>query len=334
MKRVTEEEITEPGRRPVSDLVDGCTARPCVVCEQPAHDTGQDCRTLARQSRHEALAEAKARGWRDYEPDPDPRDGCPIRAHHLGMTCGRCRDRMRRQLLEIPELYALAGGELSPGASAGGGGTEASLGLRVAALDFREGSDVLGMLASWARTWEEDFDDTPRDWSRLSHGTDRVGATLVDLTRHLSRELDRACAVTPGIDVFAQELNDLHLEARVAARTITARHTEVECPADREDGICRARIRVGGLELKDVVHCPKCHTRWELKRLLLVADSDREAGAWLPVDDVALLIGVPKRTLNRWASEGRVQRAHGLFELQSVRDAIAAGTGKSKGASA
>ena len=52
--------------------------------------------------------------------------------------------------------------------------------------------------------------------------------------------------------MFAKELNDVYLAARSAARTIEARHTEVECPSDREDGICGARIRIGGLELDDV----------------------------------------------------------------------------------
>lgn len=316
-----------------TELVDGCTARPCVICEQFAHDTGQDCRTLAREARHEAMAEAKARGWRDYEPETDPRADCPVRAHHLGMTCARCRDRMRKQLREIPELYALAAGELTPGSSGGGRGTETSLGLRITALDLRQGADVIGILATWAQAWAEDFDEEGADWNRRSpHGKDPVGATLVAVTRHLDHELDRACAISPGIDVFAQELNDVYLAARSAARTMDARHTEVECPNDRDDGICGARIRIGGLELDDVVHCPGCARRWELHRLLLVAASDQSAGAWLPVEDVALLIGVPKSTLNRWAREGRVQRKHGLFELQSVRDAIAKGT--SKGASA
>lgn len=320
----------------MSDLVAGCTARPCVVCDQPAHDTGQDCRTLAHQARHEALAEAKARGWRDYEPEADSRSDCTIRAHHLGMTCGRCRDRMRTQLRDLPELYALAGGELSPGASTGGSGTEASLGLRVAALDLRQGGDVIGVLASWDKAWADWYQDAPAiDWSRRSrHRSDPVGRTLIDIVGRIDAQLDRACAVDPGIDVFAQELNDLHAAARIAARTTGSRSQEVTCPADQEDGICGARIRISGLELHDVVYCPACRSRWELQRLLRVTAADREAGVWVPVEDVTLLYGIPKRTLNRWASDGRVARNHGLFELQSVRDAIAKGTSKSKGASA
>lgn len=316
----------------MTERPEACTARPCVICGDYAHDTGQDCRTLARQDRADAVAEGRARGWRDYEPMADPRADCPVRAHHLGMTCARCRDRMRRQLREIPELYALAGGELLPGASTGGGsGTEASLGLRVAALDLRQGSDVIGILATWAQAWAEDFDEETADWTRRSpHGKDPVGATLVAVARHLASELTRACAVSPGIDVFAKELNDVYLAARSAARTIEARHTEVECPNDREDGICGARIRIGGLELDDVVHCPGCGRRWELHRLLLVAASDQEAGAWLPVEDVALLYGISRATLKRWAKDGRVQRSHGLFELQSVRDAIAKGTSSTR----
>lgn len=313
------------------DLVEGCTARQCVICGNDAHDNGQDCRTLARQTRHEAMTEAKNRGWRDYQPEPDPRDACTIRAHNLGMTCTRCRDRMRSQLRDLPELYALAGGELSPGASTGGSGTEASLGLRVAALDLRQGGDVIGVLASWDKAWADWYQDAPAvDWTRRSrHHSDPVGRTLIDICARIDAQLDRACAVDTGIDVFAQELNDLHAAARIAARTTGSRHQEVTCPADRDAGICGARIRISGLELHDVVYCPRCQSRWELHRLLLVAASDREAGVWLPVDDVALLIGVSKPTLNRWAKDGRVQREHGLFELQSVRDAIAKGTGTS-----
>lgn len=317
----------------MTERPEACTARPCVICGDYAHDTGQDCRTLARQDRADAVAEGRARGWRDYQPEADPRADCPVRAHHLGMTCARCRDRMRRQLREIPELYALAGGELRPGASSGSRGTEASLGLRVSALDLRQGADVIGILASWDRAWTEDRGEQAVDWTRRSrHHSDPVGATLVSLCARLAHDLDHSCAVDAGIDVFAQELNDLHLGARSAARTMQARHTEVECPNDRDEGICGARIRVGGLELDDVIHCPGCHRRWELHRLLLVVDSDRDAGAWLPVEDVALLYGVSRPTLNRWAKEGRVQRNHGLFELQSVRDAIAKGTGKERGA--
>lgn len=319
----------------MTERPDACTARPCVICDQYAHDTGQDCRVLARAARREAMTEAKSRGWRDYDPEPDPRAHCPIRAHHLGMTCTRCRDRMRAQLHDIPELYALAGGELNPGASTGGGsGTETSLGLRVAALDLRQGSDIIGVLASWDKAWADWYQDTPAvDWTRRSrHRSDPVGRTLVDLCTRLDALLDRACAIDAGIDVFAQELNDLHAAARIAARTTGSRQQEVTCPADQDTGICGARIRISGLELDDVVYCPRCQSRWELHRLLLVAASDRDAGVWLPVDDVALLIGISKRTLNRWASEGRTSRSHGLFELQSVRDAIAKGT--SKGASA
>lgn len=320
----------------MNDLIEGCTARACVICGQDAHDTGHDCRVLARAARHEAMTEAKARGWRDYEPKPDPRADCTIRAQHLGMTCTRCRDRMRTQIRDIPELYALAGGELSPGASTGGSGTEASLGLRVAALDLRQGSDVIGVLASWDKAWADWYQDTPAvDWTRRSrHRSDPVGRTLLDICARIDALLDRACAIDAGIDVFAQELNDLHAAARIAARTTGSRQQEVTCPADQEAGICGARIRISGLELDDVVYCPRCQSRWELHRLLLVAASDRDAGVWLPVDDVALLIGISKPTLNRWAKDGRVQREHGLFELQSVRNAIAAGTGKSKGASA
>lgn len=270
-----------------------CLATPCVVCGDHAHRLGELC----------------------------PNDAhCPVRAINLGMTCRRCHDRMASQLREIPELYALALGELETGSGNGGRSSETSLGLRLAALDLRHGGDVIGVLVSWELDWRETYDDdtvTP-----LVRADDRAGATIVEVCGYLLAGLHRACTSHPAIDVFAQELAEIHGAARTAARTTGARHTEVECPADHDDGICGARIRVSGLELTDVVYCPRCRSRWELHRLLLVAASDTEAGVWLPVDDVALLLGVSRRTLFRWAKAGHVQREHGLFELESVRTAI------------
>ncbi len=311
-----------------------CTARNCVVCHQHAHLEGEDCRTLARQARHEARQQARAQGWRDYEPEPDPRADCPVRGTHLGMTCQRCHDRMAQHLVELPELYALAAGELLPARGSGTGrGTETSLGLRIGALDLRSGVDVIGVLATWHRDWTEHYDEEPVDWTRRSHHpSDPVGATLVDVCSVMRRGLLRACQSHPGIDVFAQELSDLVVTARQAARTGTARATVVDCPADHDDGTCGARLTITGLERSDVVWCKRCGSRWEVERLLLVVASDRDAGVWLPAEDVALLMRVGERTLRRWARDGHVQRHGGLYELNSVRAAIRAGGRRAEGA--
>lgn len=311
-----------------------CTARPCVVCHQDVHLEGEDCRVLARQARVEARQHAKAQGWRDFEPDPDPREDCPVRGVSLGMACRRCHDRMAGHLAELPELYALAAGELLPISGSGGGrGTETSLGLRIGALDLRSGADVIGVLATWHRDWTEFYGEEPIDWTRRSHHrSDPVGATLVDVCAVMLRGLRRACQSHPGIDVFAQELTDLVVAARAAARTGTPHATVVDCPADREDGTCGARLTITGLARTDVVWCKRCSSRWEVERLLLVVASDRDAGVWLPAEDVALLMRVGERTLRRWARDGHVQRHAGLYELNSVREAIRTGGRRAEGA--
>lgn len=302
-----------------------CTARTCVVCHQHAHPAGEDCRVLARQARHEARQQARAQGCRDYEPEPDPRADCPVRGTHLGMTCQRCHDRMAGHLVELPELYALAAGELLPAPGGGGRGTETSLGLRIAALDLRSGVDVIGVLASWHRDWTEHYGEQTIDWTRRSHHpSDPVGATLVDACTVMRRGLLRACQSHPGIDVFAQELAHLVADARQAARTTTRQATIVDCPADRDDATCGTRLDIAGLNLDDIATCRACGTRWEVKRLLLVAASDHDSGVWLPADDVAVLTGVKARTLRRWAEAGHIARRSGMYELNSIRAAAQA----------
>lgn len=286
-----------------------CLAKPCVVCHQPAHELGQQCA---------------------------PNKRCPVKAVHLGMTCRRCYDQLATKLREIPEFYALAAGEMSlgSGGSGGHGGSETSIGLRVAALDLRSGADAIGTLAAWDRDWSEFYDEKPTDWNRRRrHHSDPVGATLVGLCGALRAGLHRACQTHPGIDVFAQEVTELHAQAKAAARANGARAVQVDCPADHLDGTCGAPLRIAGLELADAVYCRRCHTRWEVHRLLLVAAADSTATVWLTVDDVALLLGISQATLKRWAKAGRIRREHGLFDVASVRAAIRTGTTRQPDAS-
>lgn len=280
-----------------------CLARQCVICHDFGHELGEICPPAAR---------------------------CPVKGVHLGMTCRRCYDRLTTMLRDLPEYYALAAGELNLGSSGSGGhgSGETSIGLRVSALDLRSGSDVITQLATWQREWSEFYDEQPTDWTvRSRHRRDPVGATLVGLVGRMSRDLHRACQTHPAIDVFARDLTALHGQARAAARANGSRSVLVDCPADHvNDGVCGAPLSIAGLELADVVYCRRCHTRWEVQRLLLVAEADSTSTVWLPVDDVALLVGVSRRTLFDWAKAGRVRREHGLFAVDSVRSAIREGT--------
>lgn len=287
-----------------------CLATRCVICHDHAHRLGEIC---------------------------PPADRCSVRAVSLGMACRRCHDRMASQLREIPELYALAGGELGTGSGGSSSrSTEPSLGLRVAALDLRQGADVLVKLGMWQREWSEFFEAPIVSWAKHSRSdSDPTGQTIVDLCARLGADLHRVCAAHPAIDDFAKELNAIHSAARTAARTTGRRHTVVDCPADQpERGICGAPLRITSLELTDVVYCRRCSTRWEVHRLLLVTAADAEAGVWLAVEDAAMLYGVHQRTLRKWAKAERIVRLNGLYEAGSIRLAIHDGTARDAGVSA
>lgn len=287
---------TDPAEQPE------CSARLCVVCTQPAHTPGEEC---------------------------DAGEACPTERVHLGMTCRWCWQRMDRQLRELPEEYALAAAELLPGAGGERGG-ESSLGLRIAALDLRSGADLLGVLGEWEREWREFFEDPepsapPRAQADHQARGDRVGANVVAVCAWLRENLIRACRAHPAVDDFAHELSLLHQQARVAARTGGRRHKWVECPTDTDTGRCGAQLKLTGLELTDEVYCRACRATRDVHRLLLVAAADAESGVWLPAEDVALLLGLSTRTLRDWGKRGLVQRRSGLYELRSVRKAIADG---------
>lgn len=274
-----------------------CSARLCAVCTEPAHTPGEEC---------------------------DAGEHCTTTRVHLGMTCRRCYERMARQLRELPEEYALAAGELSPGAGGTGRGSEQTLGLRVSALDLRSGSDLLGVLGQWERDWREFFED-PAPTAAPRAERDRVGANLVAVCGWLRENLIRACRAHPAIDDFAHELALLHQQARVAARSTGRRHKWVDCPTDTGAGTCGTELRLTGLDLTAEVYCRSCRVTRTVHNLLLVASADAESGVWLTSEDVAMLLGLTVRTLQRWAKVGSVDRRGSLFELGSVRRAITKG---------
>lgn len=277
-----------------------CSAAVCVICHQRAHRIGEQC---------------------------DAGQDCHTRRVHLGMTCRTCYDTIAERLRELPELYALAAGELAAGSGSGIGGNETTLGIRVAALELRAGHDLLGVLGSWEREWREFFDD-PAPSVPAKASSDRVGADVVSVCGYLSANLHRSCRAHPAIDDFAHEVEILRQQARQAARTAGRRHVVVECPTDTVDGRCGAKLRITGMDLTDPVYCRSCRTSRDVHRLLLIAAADSESTVWGTVEDASLLFGVTSRTLHRWAASGQVVRERSRYDLGSIRDAIRNGSAR------
>ena len=79
-----------------------------------------------------------------------------------GPTCESRECHVKHHLIEIPKLYVLAESCLTPGNGGRGSSSgERSIGINVAALDYRTGTDILGILHSWERIVREEKRLTP-----------------------------------------------------------------------------------------------------------------------------------------------------------------------------
>lgn len=232
---------------------------------------------------------------------------------------------MRTQLNDILEFYALTEGELEPGR--GGSGTtstEPTLGVRIAALDFLAGNDVIGTLAEWEKAWRED--------RRLSDApiTTKPSTTLSSVIRFLNTWLSLVSESDPAMDEFARELNECWGIARGAARIGSKpRAWTIDCPADlsnedtdtpTDEGICSNELRITGndLDLKRRIPCKQCGTSWTVDRLLLVAADTNRSHIWLDAEALCARLGVSRRTLNRWVASGEVAKQHGLYDARPI----------------
>ena len=225
--------------------------------------------------------------------------------------CHHCQTRMRYRLTDIVEFYAIAEDELSPGASTGGAaGSERSIGVRVIALDFLAGHDVVAILDSWERDWRETY-----GLADPKAGTD-VQATLVQIVNFLLAWLERACTDHPAIEEFAHELRHCWNTARSAARMTPASRVVVDCPTILEDGSnCTGRI---SLDDQDQTYCRQCHATRNLNQLLHITGTDSAAPVWVDPEAAAKQARIPERTLRRWASRGWITRSHGRYDLRSI----------------
>ena len=261
---------------------------------------------------------------------------CPCCAHRtadLGIACSRCRDLARRRLVDILEFYALAEGELEVGRGGGGRSTGRSLGIRIDALDFVAGHDVLPRLGFWERDWRETRDLSRQPERCRIDGRDHPTATLAGTVDFLQVHLTWAYTEHPAVDEFHGDLAQLHGQAANDARVASPKVHVVSCPStvdvpqpDEHGATTRAcgnDLVLRDLDLEAHVRCDECATSWQVRRLLLVAAADSEAEVWVAEDDVALIHGISTRVLRKWAKAGRVLRKGGRYELASVRGELA-----------
>jgi hypothetical protein len=235
------------------------------------------------------------------------------------LACPSCETRMRDQLTDVLEFYALAEGELLPGSSTGTRGTERSIGVRVAALDFLAGHDVVAVLASWEGEWREVYALS------MEPMLTRPAPALSRSVAFLRSWLPRACTDHPAVDEFARELHECWSLAQNAARVSPARSLSITCVADDErhdDGICGKRIPVGIDEIRGRVTCRRCKTAWDVPHLMHVAIATPGAELWADPEAAAGYFRITSKTLRQWARADHIRREHGRYELHSIHQMI------------
>jgi hypothetical protein len=257
------------------------------------------------------------------------------------MSCVDCTERIEAMLADIPQFYALAAGEFWSAGAQGApvtGNAERPIGLRVEALDARNPEAPLVALEAWEREWRlslSTFAFTPRGddqadedalslaqrkrkaerWA-ASESMDVKGVSLCGVIDFLRLHLEAAAKEHPAIDEFADEVAQIHAQAKSAARIPVDTATVVECPGDRPDGgegLCGNRLKI----VDDAATCPRCHTEWTFARLLMVARST-SAEIWQPAPVICEQLGISERTLRHWAQHGHVRRRGASYLWSSV----------------
>ncbi len=218
---------------------------------------------------------------------PALRAGRPPRTPNNPPVCGGCRERVRGDLLWLPDAYAVLPLQFPPNGSAServSGSREAPLPIRVDPLDLDLPARQANPTAA-ARLHPEDqighlsvattLDSWVRDW-RAVRDMRELGPepTVPNLVAWLANRLDWALDNHPAADEFADEITSL---ARVLRRTNgtdkLVHRLSAPCPTCelvelfREDGA-------------DYVECRNCHRLWtedEYHRLCVILAVEAKA---------------------------------------------------------
>jgi hypothetical protein len=210
------------------------------------------------------------------------------------MVCDSDRQRLARDLRELPDLYALLPSVLAPQDSAGekvSGSREAPIPVDVDVVDLL-GEARQPEPTARAREHPEDaignlsvasiLDQWVRDWrDHRGKGENLPAPTVASLAGWLGVRLDEACDDHPAIDDFAVELRRLTTALRSALRL--RRHIErlpAPCPSCDTVALYREVDPVKGAS--EWVECGSCHRLWreeEYRRLVVILDEElrREA---------------------------------------------------------
>lgn len=245
--------------------------------------------------------------------------------HTTNPTCADCIGRIKGNLRYIGESCANAAEQATPSGGAGAS-EEVKLPISADALDaslgltlVRIGNDhvrLIEVLEDWHRLIRNEAQLQPYGIATEGH-TVTVATTLAFIDQYLDWIAEQAEFPT----------DDLAYEIRSCRGAVAKYHpdhtadqdlTKLRCPAPSrdEDGTrCHSRLYYDRERPRNDMHCQRCGTTWTPAALLLNALSDQTQTIWAYPADIEALIGIPKRTLQRWAAQGIVPRDGTRYDI-------------------
>lgn len=220
-----------------------------------------------------------------YRPASKPRlpDFAPV--------CTPCRDRVKSELGQIPDLYALIPASLEPGT---GTGVKVS-GTRTAPIPVR--LDAINLIVAPARTigavtgnTEDQFGPQPpivildlwvRDWiDTRDQGEHDPVPTISTLTGWLANRLDWALDHHPAVVEFAREIKATLRAIKAVTEAQRTGEYIGRCPSIlRDDTRCGTRLYAD--PYLDQIVCGRCGVAWARRQWLALAaaqDDVRDEG--------------------------------------------------------
>jgi hypothetical protein len=207
-----------------------------------------------------------------YRPAGRPRlpDFAPV--------CSGCRERVKSELSEIPDAYALIPASLEPGT---GTGVKVS-GTRTAPIPVR--LDALNLLVGATGTVHGDpsdqhgpipplvvLDQWVADWIDVRQRSEHQPVpTISTLTGWLLARLDWALDEHPAVDDFAREVRDTLRAIRGVTEPQRTGEYIGKCPAKlRDESRCQTRLYAD--PYLDQIACPRCGVSWARRQWLQLA---------------------------------------------------------------
>lgn len=245
-----------------------------------------------------------------------------------GWTCCRpCLDSLDADLEHIAQC-AQDAAALGVAPTRGGGmaSEEIKLPISADAVDValglclvRVGTDstpLLDLLETWIRLVREEANLSPYGVATEGQNV-TVASSVAFLRSWLLWAVER-----PHFP-----LDDLAIEVRICRNTVAKYHhdhgaaddlTRLGCPSPHPDGDgrrCHNRIKYDRERPTQDMHCIRCGETWTPARLLAQALGDDTQQVWAYPADIEAVIGINKRTLQRWAATGIVPRDGNRYDV-------------------